>query len=75
MVITLDSELETALKEKANRQGIAPEDLALKALRKQFLAAADLQPRDEWERGLLASVRNWGVSLSDSAPSREELYD
>jgi hypothetical protein len=34
-----------------------------------------LEPRDEWERGLLEAARNWGVSLPDSALSSEGLYD
>src|SRR5258707_1680653 len=67
MVITLDGELEAALNELARRQGLAPEVLALKALRERFVAAAALQPRDEWERGLLAAARDCGVSLPDSA--------
>jgi hypothetical protein len=75
MVINVDVELEKALKELATRQGIAPEELALSTLRKQFLLAAKLLPRDEWERGLLAGARDWGVSLPDSAVSSEGLYD
>jgi predicted DNA-binding antitoxin AbrB/MazE fold protein len=34
-----------------------------------------LQPRDEWERGLLAAARDCGVSLSNEAVSSEGLYD
>jgi hypothetical protein len=75
MVITIDPTLETALKEQATRQGLAPEVLALKVLRERFLTAAALVPRDEWERGLLEAARDWGVSLPDSAFSSEELYD
>jgi predicted transcriptional regulator len=75
MIITLDSELDKALREVASRQGIAPETLVLNALRQQFLAAAALQPRDEWERGLLAAARDCGVSLPDSAVSSEGLYE
>jgi hypothetical protein len=75
MVVTLESELEAALNEQARRQGIAPEVLAVNALRERFLAAAALQPRDEWERGLLGAARNYGVSLPDSAVSSEGLYD
>ncbi len=75
MVITLGPELEAALNEQARRQGVAPEVLALKALRERFLAAAKLQPRDEWERGLLEAARDCGVSLPNSAFSSEELYD
>ena len=74
MVITVGAELEAALNERARREGVAPEEVALKALRERFLAAA-LQPRDEWERGLLAAARACGVSLPDSALSSEGLYD
>ena len=75
MVITLDSELDNALSEVARQRGIAPETLVLNALRQQFLAAVVLQPRDDWERGLLAAARDCGVSLPDSAVSSEELYE
>lgn len=75
MVVTLDPKLEAALKEQANRQGLAPEELALSVLRERLLAAAVPEPRDEWERGLLESARPWGVSLPDSALTSEELYD
>jgi hypothetical protein len=75
MVITLGPELEAVLREVACRQGIAPETLALNALRERFLPAAALQPRDEWERRLLGLAIDCGVSLSDWAVSREALYD
>ncbi len=75
MVVTLNPELEAALKEQARRQGVAPEELALNVLRERFLTAPPLEPRDEWERGLLAAARNCGVSLPDSALSSEGLYD
>ena len=75
MVITLGPELEAALNEQARRQGVAPEELALDALRERFLAVAPLQPRDEWERGLLAAARDCGVSLPHWAVSSEGLYD
>ena len=75
MVITLGRELETALNEQARRLGIAPEVLALHALRERFLVTAALQPRDEWERGLLGAARDYGVSLPDSAVSSEGLYE
>jgi predicted transcriptional regulator len=75
MVITLGPELEAALNELARRKGVAPEVLALNALRERFLAAAALQPRDDWERGLLEAARDCGVSLPDSALSSEGLYD
>jgi hypothetical protein len=75
MVITLDLELEAALNEAASRRGLAPEELALNTLREQFLAAAVLQPRDEWERQLLGLAKHCGVSLPDSAFSREAIYE
>jgi hypothetical protein len=75
MVITLGAELEAALNEQARRHGVAPEVLALNALREHFLAAALPQPRDEWERRLLGLAKDCGVSLPDWAVSREGLYD
>ena len=76
MEIALDSDLEAALKMEASRRRIAPETLALEALRERFKdALALLQPQDEWERRLHDIARDCGVSLPDSALSREELYD
>jgi len=76
MVITLPPRLEAALSEQARRRGVAPEVVALDALRERFLAgSADLEPRDEWERRLLEAATDCGVSLSDAALSREELYE
>jgi hypothetical protein len=76
MVITLGAELEAALSEAARRQGLAPEVLAVNALRERFLGLApSLQPRDEWERGLLEAARDCGVSLPDAALSSEGLYE
>ena len=76
MVITLGPDLEAVLSDVARNQGVAPEVLALSALRERFLAhALRLQPQDEWERGLLDATRDCGVSLSDSALSSEGLYD
>lgn len=75
MVITLDSVLEAALNESARRQGITPEVLALNALRERFLSPVLLEPRDEWERRLREAATDCGVSLSNEALSREELYD
>ena len=76
MVITLDSQLEAALVEQANQQGVAPEVLALTALRERFLVrAALLEPRDEWERRLRDLATDCGVSLSNWAVSSEGIYD
>jgi hypothetical protein len=75
MVVTLDPQLEAALNEQAKRQGMAPDELARTLLRERLLATPKLEPRDEWERGLLAAARPWGVSLSDTALSSEGLYE
>ena len=76
MVITLGPELEAALDEAARRQGMSPEVLALNVLRERFLARAPaIQPQDDWERELLALAKDCGVSLSNEALSREQLYD
>jgi hypothetical protein len=76
MVIALGPELEAALNEAARREGTAPDALALDVLRERFLGtAAILEPRDEWERGLLEAARPWEISFADAALSREELYD
>ena len=75
MVITLDPELESALNDLARRRGIDPEVLALNALREHVRTAVLLEPRDEWERGLRSIAKDCGVSLSNEALSREELYD
>lgn len=75
MIVTLDPGLEAALKEQANRQELAPEELALKVLRERLISAAPPEPRDEWERELLAAARPWVVSLPDTALTSEELYD
>jgi hypothetical protein len=76
MVITVDPDLEAALNAAASHRGVAPEVLALDVLRERFLGiGSTLQPRDEWEKGLLEAARDWGVSLPDSALSSEGLYD
>ena len=76
MVITLESDLESALNEAAHQQGVAPEVLALNALRERFLPPAlRIQPRDEWERRLLEAATDCGVTLSHEAVSSEGLYE
>jgi hypothetical protein len=74
MVITLDPELEAALNKLASRQGVAPQTLALKALRDRFVTPP-IQPRDDWERLVLGAASDCGVSLSNEAVSSEGLYD
>jgi hypothetical protein len=76
MTITLTPELANALNERALEQGIAPEDLALLALREKFLAQLPIfEARDEWERMVLDVGTDCGVSLSKTALSSEGLYE
>jgi hypothetical protein len=76
MVITLDPQLEAALNEAASRRGVALEEFVLSTLRERFVSIASLlEPRDEWERGLLQAARDCGVSLPNSALSSDGLYD
>jgi hypothetical protein len=76
MVITLTLELEAALNELARRRGVAPEVLALVALRERLIAMTRaVEPRDEWERLLVKAGTNCGVSLPHEALSSEGLYE
>jgi hypothetical protein len=76
MVITIGPELEAALDEQARRRGIAGEVLALDALRERFLEpVAQVRAQDDWERRLLGLAKDCGVSLSDAALGRENLYE
>jgi hypothetical protein len=76
MIVTLDPELESALKQAAQQSGTTPESLALDTLRQRFLAAASrIQARDEWEQGLLDIAVDCGVSLSNEAVSSEGIYE
>jgi hypothetical protein len=76
MVITLGADLESALKDVARQQGVAPEVLVLNALRERFLAPTlRVQPRDEWERRLLEAATDCGVALSHEAVSSDGLYE
>jgi hypothetical protein len=76
MMIDLDPKLEAALNDVARQQGLTPEALALSVLRERFLGPTAVpEPQDEWERRLLAMAKDCGVSLPNSALSREELYD
>jgi hypothetical protein len=75
MVLTVGPDLETALNDLARKQGVAPEVLAMQALRERFLAPAMIQPGHEWERRLRSAASDCGVSLSNEAVSSEGLYD
>jgi hypothetical protein len=76
MVINLSPQLEAALSEQARRQGIAPEVLALNALRERFLPnSPPVEPQDDWERMLFGAAIDCGVSVPDSALSSDGLYE
>ncbi len=76
MVISLPSQLESALSEQARQRGVAPEVLALEALRERFLPELPpIEPQDEWERRLFEAAIDCGVSVPDSALSSDGLYE
>ncbi len=76
MVVELTQQLETALKEQASRRGVAPETLALDAIRDRFLPKiAITEPQDDWERRLFEAAIDCGVSVPDSALSSDGLYE
>lgn len=76
MVISIESDLETAISDAARKLGQSPETIAINALRERFLATvAPIRPRDEWERLLLAVGTDCGLALSNEALSSEGIYD
>jgi hypothetical protein len=75
MIISLGPDLEAAMNEQARRRNVTPEVLVLNVLRQHFLAPVALEPRDEWERGLLEAARDCGVSLPDWAVTSEGIYE
>jgi len=76
LTLTLRPELEAALQERARREGLSPEALALKILLEKLVPNPALpEPRDEWERQLVSLGRDCGVSLSNKAVSSEGIYD
>lgn len=76
MVINLTPQLEAALNEEARRRGVAPETLAIDALRDRFLPKVPpVEPRDDWERRLFGAALDCGVSVPDSALSSDGLYE
>ena len=76
MIITPEPELEAALNQAALRLGVALESLILDALRRRFLRGSTATiPHDEWELRLSRIGRECGVSLPDSALSRQSLYE
>ncbi len=74
LVLKLSSDLEAAIEEVANDQGVTAQELAIKTLQDRFLPPR-ITPRDEWERSLLEAGSDCGVSLSNEAVSSDGLYD
>jgi hypothetical protein len=74
MVINVTPQLEAALNEQARQRGVAPEILALDALRDRFLPWVPSEPRDDWERRLFEAAIDC-VSVPDSALSSDGLYE
>ena len=76
MILNLTPQLEAALAEQAQRCGVAPEVLAVEALRERFLpTVSSVEPRDDWERRLFGAAIDCGVSVPDSALSSDGLYE
>jgi hypothetical protein len=75
MVISINGDLEGALRVAASRKGVSPEELAVASLRERFLRPVPFEPRNDWDRALLAAASDCGVSLSNEAVSSEGLYD
>jgi hypothetical protein len=76
MTITLPPDVEAALQERSEQLGAPIEMIAISALREKFpLFRPPIEPRDDWERGLLAIGSDCGVSPPHEALSSEGLYD
>ena len=76
MTITISAEVAEAIKAQALRHGTTPESLALSALRDRFVAPPPhREPRDEWERLVLAAGTDCGTSVPNWALSSDGLYD
>jgi hypothetical protein len=73
MVVVLEGKLESLLKDAAKREGLTPQDLAVRVLNERLIASR-LEPQDEWERGLFAAAKPWRVSLTDEQISSDGLY-
>ncbi len=76
MIVKLTPQLESAITKDAQSRGIPPEKLALDVLNDRFLVETpSVEPQDEWERQLFDAAIDCGVSVTNSALSREGLYD
>jgi hypothetical protein len=76
MTITLTADLEAALINQSRQLGLSPETIALNVLREKLAPPRQpIEPRDDWERGLLEIGSDCGVSPPHEALSSEGLYD
>ena len=80
MTITLTSDLESVVLQKARDQNTTPEAIVLGAVREKLgiphsSRRAIPEPRDDWERRLLNIGTPCGVAVNDEALSSEGLYD
>lgn len=76
MVLTLGPELEATVERLARSRGVDPAQFALNILTQRLLVLGKVpEPRNEWERRLLAIGTDCGVSLSNEALSREQMYE
>lgn len=76
MHIELSPQLETILREHAQKKGVTPENLVVDVLRNRFFPhPLPIEPQDEWERKLLEAAIDCEVSVSHTALSSDGLYE
>ncbi len=80
MTITLTSDLEKVVLQRARDRATTPEAVVLDAIKEQLGLGRSSpllipEPRDDWERRLLDVGTPCGVSVSDEALSSEGLYE
>jgi hypothetical protein len=76
MTIDLDPQLEMALRQTANQQGISAEQLVREWLHDRIVFSASLTSRSlhDWQELLKLAASDCGVALTDEALRREEIY-
>jgi len=76
MVIRFDPELETVLQASAHRRGQTIENIVIDALRERFLInLVSLLPMDIWEKQLLSTGVDCGVTLPPEAVTSDGIYE
>ncbi len=76
MVIQIKPPLENQIKDEAARQGIPAELLAFNIMNERFsIVPTNSSSHDDWLRLLRSATSDCGISLSDEAVSRENMYD